>query len=416
MKIKKSNIGLMILSVVLSFMLWLVVMSRLDPESSQTVRGIPVVYEGESVLNDRKLSIINTSTTTVNVTFSGKRSDLAKLDPTTVSAVLDLSSATTTGNLAFSPTFKLPAGLQTRVTSYAPSPSFVTLNIDTITSAVLPVRILDNMTVAEGYKRGIAVLDPPDVRVTGPTAIIGTLRYAALILEGEDVDQSIDTMRSFTPRDEKGLTPEYSGFTYDVSSVHVTVPIKKTKVVKLAVDFKDGGGITQAGNVDYEISPDSVTISGDAATLEGVNTIIVGQIDLSLAEGDGNYEFDIIPPNGCESVSGETTAAVDIKIHGTKTRAIGTIIIETVNAGELPEGFKLSLITKAVQVRIRGPESEVDAVQPYQVRVVADLTDIQLQGQITAPAVVYIDGGGEVGAIGTYTVSLNVVADTDTPS
>ncbi|GHV34802.1 hypothetical protein FACS18949_11500 [Clostridia bacterium] len=409
MKIKKSNIGLMVLSVVLSFMLWLVVMSWLDPEGSQVVRSIPVVYEGETVLNDRKLSVIDSSASVVSVMFSGKRSDLAKLDATTVSAVIDLSTITKTGDYPLVPVFKIAtAGLQTRVTSYAPAPSFVLLNIDTIKSAVLPVRILDNMTIADGYLRGRAVIEPPEVRVTGPAALLDTLRYVTVLLDGEDVDQSIDSMRSFSPRDNKGETPKYTGFIYDVSEVHVSVPIKKTKTVKLDVDFKDGGGITRADNVEYDISPESVTISGDAATLEGVNTIIVGQIDLSTVEEDGFYEFDIVPPNGCESVSGEDKAVVTIRIHGAKTRTISTTVIETANAGDLPDGYELTLITKAVQVKLRGPEDEVDDIQPYQVRVVADLKDIQLQGQISAPALVFVDGNLSVGALGHYTVSLNV--------
>ena len=61
------------------------------------------------------------------------------------------------------------------------------------------------------------------------------------------------------------------------------------------------------------------------------------------------------------------------------------------------------------QVLIRGTQEAVDAVTASQVRIVADLSNLDLStGSRTVPVKVYLDGSSEVGVVGEYNISISV--------
>ena len=62
-----------------------------------------------------------------------------------------------------------------------------------------------------------------------------------------------------------------------------------------------------------------------------------------------------------------------------------------------------------LEVTLRGPAAELADVTAHNVRVVGDLTDISAQaGSYTVPATVYVDGAEDVGAIGSYQITVQI--------
>ena len=76
----KRKIGSMLLSIACAFALWLYVITSVSPGSTDTYYNIPIVWEGESVLNERGLMVTAVSSNTVNLRLSGNRSDLSKVN------------------------------------------------------------------------------------------------------------------------------------------------------------------------------------------------------------------------------------------------------------------------------------------------------------------------------------------------
>ena len=77
--------------------------------------------------------------------------------------------------------------------------------------------------------------------------------------------------------------------------------------------------------------------------------------------------------------------------------------------GELPEGQRVSLVTRSMGVTLRGPAEELEAVEEYNVRIVADLSNVNAaSGTYTVPAAVYVDDVQNVGAIGEYQVMVRI--------
>ena len=87
----KNKITSFLLALAIAFGLWVYVITSVSPGSQETFYNIPVAREGETVLEERGLMITGVSTGTVNLTLSGTRKDLAKVNPGNITLKVDLS-------------------------------------------------------------------------------------------------------------------------------------------------------------------------------------------------------------------------------------------------------------------------------------------------------------------------------------
>ena len=70
---KKNKIFLLIISLMAASILWIYVVTVVNPEGNRTITGIPVVFSGEDVLReDQSLIITGGRTATVTAEFHGK--------------------------------------------------------------------------------------------------------------------------------------------------------------------------------------------------------------------------------------------------------------------------------------------------------------------------------------------------------
>ena len=88
----KNRLGSILLSIVIAFGLWLYVITYVSPNSEETYYNIPVVLEGESVLNERGLMCTSTSSSTVSLQLAGARSDLIKVNQNNITVKANLSA------------------------------------------------------------------------------------------------------------------------------------------------------------------------------------------------------------------------------------------------------------------------------------------------------------------------------------
>lgn len=93
----KSKIGALLLSFAIAFGLWFYVITVVSPESEDTFYDIPIVLNGESILNDRGLMILSGKNQTVDLKLEGYRTDLSNLNKANIILLADLSQITTAG-------------------------------------------------------------------------------------------------------------------------------------------------------------------------------------------------------------------------------------------------------------------------------------------------------------------------------
>ena len=402
---KKNKILLLIISFIAASVLWVYVVTVVNPEGTRSISGIPVTFSGEDVLReDQNLIITEGKTMTVTVDFQGRNADLNKLlkQQSEITAVVDVTRIRTAKNYNMAYDIKLPTSVQdSGITVVSRSPSSVSFAIER--RVTLPVEVVadySGVTVADGYLLEKTSLDFDTVQVTGPESIVSSIASARLAVTRTNLDKSVTDTVPFVLCDAKGKPVDTTNLTTDVDSIDVT----------LEIEIIDGGGATSK-DTKIEIDPPTITLSGDATVLDGINKITLGTIDLADIEASTRtIPFDIVIPNDTKNVSGVDQANVTVTIRNKATAVIRATNITFIH---VPEGLEPTSVTKQVQVTIRAATSEIQKITANNIRVVADLADFSLPGTNTVPVTIYIDGYPDAGYIGDYTIVVSLAEKTD---
>ena len=396
-----------VFSIIVSFMLWGYVDSQ-DVQGTLTYYGVDVTFYGEDALRESKGFIItDVSSTSVNVTLRGSRSVLASLSAEDLQAVIDVSTVTRVGSAEKQVTINYPSNVdQSSLSVVSRTPNTISYYVDNEVSKSVEVEGVFNGSVAEGYIREDFIFDPATVLITGPAADVDQIK-SALVTVGDrtDLDRTISYDATFTFIDADGNAVESSSIVCDTETVNVTMPVKATKQVPITVDLIDGGGATSK-NATIDCEPSMITIAGDASTLEGINSISVATVDLSTFNPVITRTYPIIIPNGVENVTGETEVEVTIEIKGLSTKVA---TVSNLNYIGLPSGYTADIVsTNISNVVLRGTAESVSAVASNNLRAVADLSAVTTTGTISVPVEIYVDGFTDVGAVGEYTIYVEV--------
>ena len=398
----------MLLSLLISLSIWTYVVSTETATVTQVFRGIPVEITGDDLLlSSRNLIVTDVETNSVRVEIRGPRRIVDALNSEDLTAQVDVSKLTRAAYAAMKYKIIYPEGTETRyltVTSYSPETvNFMVSNQNTIS---VPVRGGFEGQLASGYMAESPVFNPATVTITGPDAYLKDISYAWVSFgSGKTVESSYTEEVPFTLMNADGDPVPTEYLTGSEETVEASLPIMEVKEVPLAVSVLDGAGAT-AENTKITITPDRIKLTGDSAILAGLNQIVLTTIDLTDFRSTFSETYPIQYDNTLRNISGATEARVDVEIVGLETASYNVKNISVING---PENANVEIETESLEVVIRGAAEKLESLTAESIRAVADLTDYKdSSGPFMAPVKIYCDGVSDVGAIGKYTISVNI--------
>ena len=405
----KSKITSMLLSVFIAFGLWLYVVTNVSQEAEYTIYNVPVVMEGESVLNENNLMITAVSADDVDLTLSGKRSDLAKVNNNNTILKVDLTKIYEPAEkkaLNFTPVF--PSDVASNaLTIQNRYPANIYITVEARRTKPVPVEVVWIGSTPDGFMsdRENRLLDYDSVTVVGPASVADLIEKAVIEVDLSEQKGSISQDYRYTLCDAEGNPVDAKLITTNVESVHLDVKIQKVKEVKLVADVLYGGGATQK-NTTVQIEPGTIRLSGGAAVLEELgDSISLGRIDLSTIEKSQELTIPITLPEDVTNLSNITEAKVDIRFAGLLVKEFEVEAIEAVN---VPEGMEAEILEKKMTVVLRGTAMDLSKIMAEDIVVRADLSGA-VAGTSTFKATVHFgDEFSAVGAIRSYSVTANV--------
>lgn len=406
-KIASSRTVLIIISCLASIILWLYVESVENIDADRTISGIPLNYLGEAdILADRQLIVMNKDAQTVDLTIYGKRRDVYAINREDINVSVDLTDIRSTGTVdrVYDVSFSGSVNSQD-IYILDKSPAYVTVEIDRMSSRQIEVRSESNITVAENYMAEPLVFDPAQITVSGPEELISRIDHAHVVVERENLSRTVTSSLGYTLVDEEGAEVDMTNLSVSTERVDVTIPIVMYKDVVLTAELIEGGGATTADAV-VKIEPASITLSGDAELLSGLNQISLTSVDLASFDESMSGTYSIPIPNGLTNLSGTTEASVNVSL---KNLAIKRIVASNIEFINVSEGYEATKVTQYLDVRVRGPQAIVDLINAYNIRIVGDLSQYgQAAGRYAVEAKVYIDGYSDAGVVGEYTVVVSL--------
>lgn len=406
----KSKFGAVLLSFVCAFCLWLYVITAVSPGSAETYYNIPIVWEGETVLNENGLMVTGVSSNTVNLRLSGNRSDLSRVNSSNITIKADLSGIREPGSQIrinySSPIF--PGDVASNafvVESKAPDTIYVT--VVRRVSKTVPVEVVWNGAPPEGFMvdKENRTLDIAEVTVTGPESVVASIAKATITVELEGKRESISESYHYTLCDETGAPVDAKLIVTDVEEVRLDVAIRRVKDLTLAYNLVEGGG-ANADNTTIALSTRTIRVSGSEAALDNLgDTLTIGTINLTEIPKDTTLTFGVVLPEGVINLTGVTEVTAEVRFHGLSTREL---MVENIQSVNIPEGLNVELITKKLTVTLRGPTAELNAITPEDLTVTVDFSGAEVGTSSFKAAVTFGERFSQVGTLKTEPINANI--------
>ena len=121
-------------------------------------------------------------------------------------------------------------------------------------------------------------------------------------------------------------------------------------------------------------------------------------------ESSFEEEYDIVLPDDVTNVSEIESVTVNIEVSGLSTEEFTSDNISYINN---TTGYKVSIVTKSLDIVVRGKRSDLKDISASDIQIKADLKSLDnATGTYSVPAVITIGDG--VDAVGEYTVTVTI--------
>ena len=402
---RRNKLGSFLLALVIALGLWLYVVNYINTTHEQTIYNVPVGLEGKSLLTERGFMILSEDDYRVNITVSGSRQDVSKINASNIQAVADLSKIDEPGEHKLTYNVIFPGDVPTGAVSSQKDPDRVTVEVARKKTKEIPVTVSYTGDVPASYIKDTSALelDHSYVEITGPEEVVDRIQRANISIDCRGRTESIYESLRFELQDMYCEPVDAVWITTNVSEVKVYLPIVMVKQVPLAVTLVDGGGAT-ADTTKLVIDPAQISISGSETALEALDELNLGIIDLSQITQDQELTFEINLPEGVTTVSNLPTATVRISFPRLATREFTVSSFEQVN---LAYGMKWETLTKQLTITVRGLKDQVQKLDPADIAVRLDLRGVENTSAVE-PDILFPAGYESLGVLGSYSVSVQV--------
>ncbi len=406
---KANKVLYIALSLLIAIVFWLYVDDVQGSKISETYYRIPIEFIGaEDTLPNRGLMLTEGEDITIDLKLSGPRILISGLDKSDIRIQVDLTNISAVGTYTLNYEILFPDNVdRSRISREYASRSMVTVKIEELYTKTVPVEVSVSGEVADGYiyMAERLVLDPANLVVSGREKDVEKVAAARIKLDLTGATSSISRKFDYELLDAEGNVIEAEGIRLSDNQIQVDAPVYLVKTLNLTVKFKESPG-SNLEDVDWKLEQNTVEVAGEAASLENKEDILLGEIDLSSLLSDTEMVLDISLPAGTVNLSGYTTTTLTITFSD--NLATKALSVSNISAVGLSEWQSFDRLTSSVEVMLRGPADEVEQVTAEDVRVVVDLEEYTSNGTYSVPAMVFVDGYDNVGAIGSCSVACKI--------
>lgn len=328
-----KNWGLKLISPVIAFMLWFLVVSTDNPKDTQTYINIPVTLKNLELLEqENKAYEVLDKTDVVRVSVRAPKNVFGQLRASDIVAEADVSKLTDINTIAI--TCSVP---NFDVESVTASPAVMRLNIEEKRSPWVRVTYSISGEVAEGYAILSTSVDLNQITISGPKSQVDQVSYAGVRMDVSGATSTQSANAEVILYNAKGEPIEPKNVQKSTDYVHMEVEILPTKEVpvELNVMGEPAEGFLATGVA--ESIPDTVRIAGTMSALNYVRKISVPAELLDITDLTANLEVsvnlkDYIPSNirfADSSFNGRAAVTVYIEPEVERTLVIpeGRIIV-----------------------------------------------------------------------------------------
>ena len=369
------NLGLKILSLLMAFLVWVVILNVDDPVTTDSFYDIPVTKINENALaqKDKVYDVI--SGDTVDVKVKGKRSIIESLKESDFQAVADLSELSIVNAVPIDVTIpKYGDSVEIIKENYT-----MQVSLENLETKQFRIDVVTTGDVSEGYYIKEKTASPNIIQVSGAESVINKIKDVVVEVNVGSARESFKKT-GVVPKvyDKNGTLMDSGKMKLSYEAVDVSVDLLKTKTVNLFIDLKGTPypGY-KYGKPDFE--PRQVVIAGEQSELDKVQ-YIMGEYNIDNQRTDIEDEVNIADfiKNDVILIDENKTAVINVKVEKLKSKDISYNSNE-IEFRNLPVGLAAVLNeTNAIQVEVMGEEDILSNINKYNLKPYIDLADTEI--------------------------------------
>lgn len=381
----KSKFLTLLLSLIISFGLWLYVVTVISPESEATYYNVPVELVGTEYLDAHDLIIVSdTKGLKMNLTLKGKRSDLSKITSANITILADLSVISNPGEHQIKCVVSFQSGsaeVQNK------EPESISVTVAQQASKTIDVKPIFTGSVPAGFEADTdaVMLDHQTLTVKGPRDVVDRISHAGINVDLSGKTSMLDNTYPLTLYGIDGqpmLNTQH--VTANVTAVRAIVQIYRVK--KVPVQFLlnyEGSGLGE-GMARVHSQVETVTLIGSEAALAQTEDQLLFTIELSKYIISTTETFVPVLPEG---VSCKEEILVYIGMPEMTTIWLN---VDKFELNNVPNGLSIKS-TGTTQITVWGPAEILARLTSDDVVGVVDCTNVNTESGY-APATFKVRG------------------------
>ena len=403
-----KDVGLKILAVVFSFLLWLVVVNIDDPTQTRTFTAVVTVTNADVLKEAGKLYEIKDGVNTVSFRVTAKRSIIEKLSPSDFSATADMNSLENEERIPVTIAAKSYANYIT--ISSKQNYLYVALEDEQTERFVIEAQTTG--TIETGLTVDSVTSSPTVITVTGPEDVVSTIDK--VVASANITGVTSNFTESVIPKfyDSEGEEVDSKELTLSVSTVSVSVTFSNIKTVDLVV--KTSGTLDSSLTLDsIKTDPSSVGIKGEATALNDVTSITIPDTVINLSDLTGSFtttvDISSYLPEGITLADGSSSKVTIYVLMSGETASTAEVSADNISLTNIPEGLAVSLDASSVTVNVFGTSDALSALNASSIKGTIDCTNLTVgESQTVVVQFENIEGV----TIQNTSVTVTVIEDT----
>lgn len=344
---KNSKLLLKILSALAAIVLWFAITYTEDPIINQMLTDIKVVFEGEAILHDNGLIVVNKDEIpAISAVIRGNRSSVIS-SVGSVTATVDLSEIKTAGQNTVTVKYNYPSSAVVLAKTKAKE---LTIETEKIVTRNIPVRI----AVENADKNADFMVDATSsvdkVRISGAESVVYKIAYARVAVDVTNITVGGEAEYFYQLCDADGAVLSEKNI---LSKSDAVIPVKNVVYKKASLPIKVILPVDMADDFAVEVkNQDKTSVYAgvpDGFTEDALYAIYTGGQHAAGTE----YKMKISVPEG-----------VYIPEKDREITAVCTLIPKVlkdvevpVTAENVPEGKKVKITPEKIRVSLKGAEN-----------------------------------------------------------
>lgn len=391
-----SNLGLKIIALVFSAILWLAVGFIDDPVKSEAFSNIPFTLKNEEIItNDGKKFKIMDDIDSVRVVVRAPRSILNNINRRDITAVVDLRQRDP--NTGVVPIKAVVSGYEEslKITTET-NPNNILIKVENEASKSFPISVMTENNPRDGYELGEMKVNPERVEISGSESTIEDIQKVVAKIDVIGISEDCEIKASLHIFDGNGNEMDQNGLQMNLGDKGVSVNVQILPSKKVKLEFEVSGNPAEGYYYTGLSSvPETIKVYGTKEALKGLDSIKIPAkvIDISGVDSKREYTIDISPylPEGValtDETANNVIVTVMVEKDGTRTFLLQ---VGSIRINNLAENLSATMeVSGDLEVYFTGKEELLEKLDIKNAASI-DLRDYTEPGTYEVPVYIAVD-------------------------